>query len=59
MIAILSISNEIVIRWISRQLIVNGINYNKIGAVKGLMPPGNKPSPEPMFTKFYDTIWHP
>ena len=27
-----------------------------IGAGKGLVPPGNKPLPEPMLTKFYDAI---
>ena len=28
-----------------------------IGSGNGLEPSGNKPLPEPMLTKFYDTIW--
>ena len=28
-----------------------------IGSGKGLVPSGNKPLPEPMLTKFYDTRW--
>ena len=29
-----------------------------IGSGNGLVPSGNKPLPEPMFTQFYITIWH-
>ena len=28
-----------------------------ISSGNGLVPSGTKPSPEPMFTKFYDAIW--
>ena len=29
-----------------------------IGSGNGLVPPGNKPLPDPILTKFYDAIWH-
>ena len=29
-----------------------------IGAGIGLVPPGNKPLPEPMMNQIYLTIWH-
>ena len=28
-----------------------------IGSSNGLVPDSTKPLPEPMLTKFYDTIW--
>ena len=28
-----------------------------IGSGNGLMPPGNKPLPEPMLTEFYVALW--
>ena len=29
-----------------------------IGLGDSLVPSGNKPLPEPILTKFYDSIWH-
>ena len=44
---------EIILRW-KPQNIFDG----KSTLVNGLVPLGNKPSPEPMFNQIYVTIWH-
>ena len=52
---ILSISNEIALQWIPQYFTDD--KSTLIGSGNGLVPSGNKLLPEPMFTKFYVTIW--
>ena len=46
-------SYEITLMWMPRDIIFEV----SIGSGNGLVPPGNKPLPEPMFTKIYVAIW--
>ena len=48
---ILSITCKIALRWTDDWSV-------NIGSGHGLVPSGNKPSPEPMLTEFYEAIWH-
>ena len=57
-IDILSISCEIAVS-LSGECHKTSLMFTvTVAAGNGLVPSGNKPSPEPMFTKIYVTIWH-
>ena len=50
----LGYSNEIAFRWMPQDLIDSKVN---IGLGNGLMPSGNKPSPELMLTQIIVIKW--
>ena len=51
-IKFMSTSCEIVLRWMPHTTC-----EDKSTSVNGLVPSGNKPLPEPIFTKFYVAMW--
>ena len=52
----LAFPEKYILRWTPQNLINKNLSI-KIGSGNGLVPSGTKPLPEPMLTKFYDTLW--